>query len=206
MFKKYLVEIIKKSPLIIGGIALVISIITFPGVPRRESFEPTKSWVLSQGLYSNLKKQEEVVRENIFGDLTEERMAEIATSSSKIQGEAVIIDEKEVWLSTGSNGKVSGTIPYGKYSVRVLKVDGVDIRGIPEEVVISEKVSEMNFGFSKGFGLTVENPVKLGNIPKSDQRGVINISLFNDHNKNGVKDEGETDLSWAHVITVLERK
>lgn len=183
--------------IIIGSIALIFQILILTS--RKE-----KTWVVSQGLYQSLAKQQLLFDKTKGKGIELEDLVEVATISSLPKAEAVRVGNKYI-LSTGALGDVVVELPFGIYDIEVTPIPGINFTGVRKQIKFSQSIEELRLGLTKGAGKIIQaddKPIKNPNI--SSGVGKLVVKLYKDTNSNGQKDVGEVSLKWAGVVVSLK--
>lgn len=198
---------IKKHPKIsLVFIALVIAIpilVKVFGVSRQ-----LKNWVVSQGVYTSIAKQEALFDRTRDGGVQLKDVVELSTKDHLPKAEAVKIGNK-ILISTGLKGEAVVTIAKGVYEVSVVPIPGVDVTGVAKEIVVSSLAHELPLGLAVGSG-EVKAKQAQGQSYDSNSFDTASsqliITLYKDANGNGEKDQNEPKLQWAGVTVQLIKK
>ena len=206
-------KILNKNILILGismlggvllGVFIIYRILLYIGT---QDYQKPKAWILSQNLGNTLLKQQMLKDAERDGSITVSDIAKIATSSTTLKGEAIKIVNK-YYLSTGSNGTISLTLPTGLYKVSLAEVPGADFTGVPKEIKIEKGTLDLKIGLKQGKGelLSTKDILISTDSNLQDKNPQIAVSLYHDKNGNGEKGQGEPQLSWSGVVLSLEKQ
>lgn len=170
-------------------------------------YKKPETWVISQGLNSTLTKQQLLLGSVRGGKITLSDIAKVATASTTVKPEAVKIG-KDYLLSTGADGKVEISVDNGQYKVEIIKLQKIDFTGVPAKIIIDRGNFVLNIGLTKGSGkiLSLRHPERSEGSQDSIGRSApsrMTLSLFQDKNGDGKKEENEPDLPWAGVTVKL---
>lgn len=168
-----------------------------------KEYQKPEAWVISQGLNSTLTKQQLLLKEAKGGQVTLEDLARVATASTDVKAEAVKIGS-DYLLSTGADGKVEVVVDPGTYKVELVTIPEIDFTGVPGIININGGENILSIGLVEGSGKVKAGIDLVGQQPP-DLRGRLQVSLFQDKNGDGKKDNGEPYLPWAGVTIKLTK-